>query len=125
MKKYLFITLTLFISLAARANFNCTSLDQQSSLTIENKATPQEMLITLSNESTKSVFDGVANDVDGELLTQQVIQLSANQGTITITSKPKFCGRAGCFGNSFFDWHASLQLNSQPEILFSCHETNP
>jgi hypothetical protein len=122
MKKYLFITLTLLIHFTARADFKCFGSGLTTSLIIQNKTEPGQMLMTLSTDSGQTVFNGTSNEVDGTLFTKQVIQLEANKGTVTVVAQPHFCGRAGCGGDSLYDWKASLKLNDQPEVLFSCYE---
>ena len=121
MKQYLFITLSLCMSLTARADFNCLSHDGNSKLLIENHTDGQTATITLTTETTKKVLQGSLSEKNGGFMSKIIFKLSENNGTLTLTSQPQFCGRASC-SIEFSTWNASLKIHEE-EAFFSCDET--
>lgn len=123
MKSIVFASL-LLMGGVVHADYLCVNHDKATSLKIqENHVTPfGDTLISLSGVAGESQLFGKIQSVDGLMLKKSVIELHPYVGdSLTIVSKPLFCGRGSC-DTDFTLLKGSLKIG---DILttFSCSET--
>lgn len=110
----------------AKADYQCTSnsYDGQKLSIEENQITHYgNTVVVHTSEDSQKIFLGSLYHEGGVLLNKKVIKFFGSSGTLTVVSKPKFCGRGACDNNLDTKIEANLVLD-EVETQFKCHETS-
>ncbi len=129
MKKVILTMLTsvLFVGGAAHADYQCTDLNNEISMTVSQNHTchlgDTFVLLVSGTKQTETHLFGTIHSEGGVLLQKKVVNFFNSQDTLTIVSRPKICGRGACDPNASPVITANLKIGDT-ETYFSCDETS-
>ncbi len=128
MKSVTLVVLSLMSLVAgvARAEYQCTSVDEGVRLSIyENHVSRYgDTGLLLESTDRKSYLFGNMRSEEGSLFKKKVVELYPFGGDmLTIVFKPKKCGRVSCKIGEVAFINATLKIGDNQTYL-SCYETN-